>query len=130
MLNFSKTKVLFIYLLLIITVFFAFLNFQRENIIIDKKVNLGLDLQGGSYLLLEIDNVPLIKERIQNKAIPLKKLLRDNNIIYENFSVNSNKIIFNTNQNNIDKFEKLFFTKKNNIANLYIDKYIYLVKTS
>jgi|TARA_B110000444_G_scaffold243460_1_gene261898 protein-export membrane protein SecD len=122
-LNFSKTKVLFIYLLLIITVFFAFLNFQRENIIIDKKVNLGLDLQGGSYLLLEIDNVPLIKERIQNKAIPLKKLLRDNNIIYENFSVNSNKIIFNTNQNNIDKFEKLFFTKKNNIANLYIDKY-------
>ena len=123
MLNFSKTKVLFIYLLLIITVFFAFLNFQRENIIIDKKVNLGLDLQGGSYLLLEIDNVPLIKERIQNKAIPLKKLLRDNNIIYENFSVNSNKIIFNTNQNNIDKFEKLFFTKKNNIANLYIDKY-------
>ena len=76
MLNFSKTKVLFIYLLLIITVFFAFLNFQRENIIIDKKVNLGLDLQGGSYLLLEIDNVPLIKERIQNKAIPLKKLLK------------------------------------------------------
>ena len=124
MLNFSKIKVLVIYLLFIIISISSILNFQNDdNLIFDKKINLGLDLQGGSYLLLEIDNVPLIKERIQNKAIPLKKLLRDNNIIYENFSVNSNKIIFNTNQNNIDKFEKLFFTKKNNIANLYIDKY-------
>ena len=123
MLNFSKLKILFIYLLLIFIGFFALLNVQKENIIIDKKVNLGLDLQGGSYLLLEIDNVPLIKERIQNKAIPLKKLLRDNDINYENFLVNSNQIIFNINQNNIDKFELFFFSKKNNNANPYIDKY-------
>jgi protein-export membrane protein SecD len=122
-LNFSKLKILFIYLLLIFISFFALLNVQKENIIIDKKVNLGLDLQGGSYLLLEIDNVPLIKERIQNKAIPLKKLLRDNDINYENFLVNSNQIIFNINQNNIDKFELFFFSKKNNNANPYIDKY-------
>ena len=40
-----------------------------------KKVNLGLDLQGGSYLLLEIDTKPLLKERLQEKIIPLKKFL-------------------------------------------------------
>ena len=31
----------------------------------DKKINLGLDLQGGSYLLLEINSDSLIQEKIQ-----------------------------------------------------------------
>ena len=75
MLNFSKTKVFIIYLFLILLSFFAFLNLLNENnLILNKKVNLGLDLQGGSYLLLEIDTNPIIKERTQDKVIPLKKL--------------------------------------------------------
>ena len=38
---------------------FSFLNLQNnEDLYIDKKVNLGLDLQGGSYLLLEINSDP------------------------------------------------------------------------
>ena len=53
MLNFSKIKILFIYVALITICLFSFLNFQdAEDPIINKKVNLGLDLQGGSYLLL------------------------------------------------------------------------------
>ena len=62
MLNFSKINVLIIYIIFLFISFFSILNFQ-ENQIIDKKVNLGLDLQGGSYLLLEIDNI------IKNKQI-------------------------------------------------------------
>ena len=84
MLNFSKIKTLSIYLILIIIGFFSFLNFQGEkNILIDKKINLGLDLQGGSYLLLETDTKPLIQERLQNKVLPLKKLLKDNEISFK-----------------------------------------------
>ena len=50
MLNFSKINVLIIYLLFIFISVFSFLNFQNENNqLIKKKVNLGLDLQGGSY---------------------------------------------------------------------------------
>ena len=59
MLNFTKSKIFFIYFLFILISFFALLNFQdKSNIFFDKKVNLGLDLQGGSYLLLEIDTAP------------------------------------------------------------------------
>ena len=40
--------------------------FTSTSILSDKKVNLGLDLQGGSYLLLEINSDPLVKEKIQS----------------------------------------------------------------
>ena len=57
MLNFSKINIFFIYLIFFFISIFSILNFQnKENQFIDKKVNLGLDLQGGSYLLLEINS--------------------------------------------------------------------------
>ena len=83
MLNFSKINVFLIYFIFLFIGFFSLLNFQNESkIYLDKKVNLGLDLQGGSYLLLEIDSDPLVKEKIQSKVIPLKKILKDNNLDY------------------------------------------------
>ena len=95
MLNFSKISVFLIYSFFLLICFFTFLNFQKDdNFIIDKKINLGLDLQGGSYLLLEIDTKPLIAERIQNKVIPLKKMLKENGLSYSNFSVTEDKILF------------------------------------
>ena len=124
MLNFSKIKIISIYLLFIIISFFTFLNFQKDDKnILNKKVNLGLDLQGGSYLLLEIDTNPLIEERIQSKVLPLKKLLKKNNINYNNFFVKKDNIIFEIEDNNIKKFEKLFFAKKDNLFNSFIQKY-------
>ena len=77
MLNFSKINIILIYLIFFLVSIFALLNFQnKDNFLIDKKVNLGLDLQGGSYLLLEINSDSLVKEKIQSKVIPLKKLLK------------------------------------------------------
>ena len=120
MLNFSKINVLIIYFIFVIVGFFSLLNFQ-ENRIIDKKVNLGLDLQGGSYLLLEINSDNLVEEKIQSKVIPIKKLLKDNGLDYQNFIINNQKLIFNL--NDIEKFELLFFSKKNNLVNPYLDNY-------
>ena len=122
MLNFSKINVVIIYFLFLFTAFFSILNFQnKEDPIIDKKVNLGLDLQGGSYLLLEINSDPLVKEKIQSKVIPLKKLLKENNLNYSNFQINENNLSFNL--DNPEKFKLLFFINKNNILNPYIDNY-------
>ncbi|MFL2883168.1 MAG: protein translocase subunit SecD [Pelagibacteraceae bacterium] len=124
MLNFSKTKIIFIYFLLIVLVFFASLNFvSRDSKLIDKNINLGLDLQGGSYLLLEIDTDPLIEEKIQNKVLPIKKLLKSNGINYQNFSVTNKEITFKISDNNFKKFENLFLSKNDNILNPYISKY-------
>ena len=88
MLNFSKINILVIYLIFTFISCFTLLNFQSDDHpIINKKVNLGLDLQGGSYLLLEINSDPLVKEKIQSKSNSLKKLLKENNLNYSNFKV-------------------------------------------
>ena len=109
MLNFSKINVLIIYIIFLFISFFSILNFQ-ENKIIDKKVNLGLDLQGGSYLLLEINSDNLVEEKIQSKVIPIKKLLKDNGLSYQNFKINNQNL--NLIVDDIEKFELLFFLKK------------------
>ena len=122
MLNFSKINIFFIYFIFLFISFFSILNFQsEENFFIDKKVNLGLDLQGGSYLLLEIDSSPLIKEKIQSKVIPLKTLLKENNLEYSNFKIYDDSLSFDL--KDFDKFNNLFFKKKENFLNPYINEY-------
>ena len=122
MLNFSKVNIILIYLVFFLVSIFSILNFQnKDNLIIDKKVNLGLDLQGGSYLLLEINSDSLVKEKIQSKVIPIKKLLKDNNLDYSNFKIKDKKLILEV--SDIEKFEVIFYSKKDNIVNPYIDNY-------
>ena len=122
MLNFSKINVLIIYLLFFFIAIFSVLNLQKEeNKFFEKKINLGLDLQGGSYLLLEINSNNLVEEKIQSKVIPIKKLLRDNGINYNNFKINKDRLSLNL--DNVDKFDLLFNSRKDNIVNPYIDNY-------
>ena len=122
MLNFSKINVVTIYFLFLAIAFFSLLNFQSsENPLINKKVNLGLDLQGGSYLLLEINSDPLVKEKLQSKVIPLKKLLKENNIEYKDFTISEKNLSFYI--TDTEKFKLLFFLKKDNLLNPYIDNY-------
>lgn len=122
MLNFSKINVLIIYLLFIAIATFSLLNFQTENEqLIKKKINLGLDLQGGSYLLLEINSDSLIQEKIQSKVIPIKKLLKDNGINYDNFKINKNNLLLSL--ENVEKFDLLFKSRKDNLVNPYIENY-------
>ncbi len=122
MLNFSKINILFIYLIFFLVSIFSFLNLQtQDNKIINKKVNLGLDLQGGSYLLLEINSDSLVKEKMQSKVIPFKKLLKDNNLEYTNFKINNSSLVFTI--NDLEKFKLIFYSKKDNLVNPYIDNY-------
>ena len=122
MLNFSKINILIIYLIFFTVAIFSLLNFQEKNKkFIDKKINLGLDLQGGSYLLLEINSDILVKEKIQGKVIPIKKLLKENNIKYSNFKINNQSLSLNI--DDIDKFELLFNSRQDNTVNPYINNY-------
>ncbi len=122
MLNFSKINILTIYFIFFIVAIFSVLNIQKnENLFIEKKINLGLDLQGGSYLLLEINSDTLVQEKIQSKVIPIKKLLKENNLNYSNFQIKNKILILQI--DNIDKFDLLFYSKKNNFVNPYIDNY-------
>ena len=122
MLSFTKIKVLSIYLILIFTIFFASLNLKNNNLI-DKKVNLGLDLQGGSYILLEIDTNPLVNQKLQTKVIPIKKLLNKNEINFKDFIISQNNISLTVDVEKQKKFENLFFKQQENTINNFIPEY-------
>ena len=83
MLYFSKIKITFIYLLIVCLSYFSISNFLSSDYrFTDNKINLGLDLQGGSYLLLEVDSNPIVIQKIQNKFSSLKKFFKNQNIIW------------------------------------------------
>jgi preprotein translocase subunit SecD len=121
-LSFTKIKVLSIYLILISTIFFASLNFKDNNLI-DRNINLGLDLQGGSYILLEIDTKPLINQKLQAKVIPIKKLLNKNKINFEDFTISFDNISFTIDKEKQKKFKNIFFKQQENIVNNFISEF-------
>ena len=124
MLNFTKTKIIIIYLFFLGISIFTVSNFiEEDRFFFKKKVNLGLDLQGGSYLLLEVDSSSLEKKTIQSKVIPLKKNLRENSLKFSNFKISENNIKFNLNENDLEKFQQTFNEKKENNFNIFLDQY-------
>jgi preprotein translocase subunit SecD len=50
---------------------------QLPGFLPHQRLNLGLDLQGGSQLLLEVDTVALRKERLTDAAEEARTALRD-----------------------------------------------------
>ena len=124
MLNFLKTKIKLIYLIFLLISFFSFSNFTKtDNILFQKKINLGLDLQGGSYLLLEVDSSSIEKRRLQSRVIPLKKELNKNSITFNNFLISDYNIKFKINKGDIDKFKKIFEKKNDNQFNIFLPNY-------
>ena len=124
MLYFSKIKIVSIYFIVIFLSIFSLSNFLNinTNSFLSKKINLGLDLQGGSYLLLEVDSKPIIKQNLQIKLISLRKILKENNISYQLLKIKNESISFKINELDLKLFEDLFFDQKNSM-NIYYDKY-------
>ena len=99
MLYFSLTKKI------IITVFCSFLallalpNFvelDKEVPLLPKNtLNLGLDLRGGSYLLLEIDNKPVIEQKLQNLTTTIRNYFKEKDIKINNIKIENQDIFFN-----------------------------------
>ncbi len=87
-----------------------------------KKVNLGLDLQGGSYLLLEVDSKPVIDQNLQQKVLKLRKDLKNYKIKYQNLNLNNQSINFTLNKKDIEKFTD-YFLNKDNLINIYYNQY-------
>ena len=78
MLYFSKIKIILILIISLVISYFTLSNFVKfDDEIFKRKINLGLDLLGGSYLLLEVDNNPVITQKIQSKSLELKKLMKE-----------------------------------------------------
>ena len=80
MLNFSKLKICSITLFCIISIIFAIPSLtnstQQSKFLPDQKLNLGLDLKGGSQLLLEVDFNNYHNEKLKSTLEEIKNNLR------------------------------------------------------
>jgi len=115
MLKFSKTKIFLITLIAISAIFFSLPSFFRNSKILEKiphnKVGLGLDLRGGSHLLLEVGFNQYIQEQLENLKEDIKNLLRDGAIKITH-EIAGDKLIITVNETK-DSEEAIKIIKKN-----------------
>ena len=123
MLYFSKLRIILVSLVTLFFIYIASSNFQDpENSFISKRINLGLDLQGGSYLLLEIDNKPVEIQKLQNVTALLRNFLKEKKINFNDLRIQNKKIIFSVPKNNTNIVEALFLDKES-VINPYYNQY-------
>lgn len=89
MLYFSRFKMILIWVAVAITVILAAPNLfpastlaQLPSWVPKRQMTLGLDLQGGSHILLEMNQNDLIKDRLETTRDEIRTLLRDAKIGY------------------------------------------------
>ena len=123
MLYFSKLRIIIISLVSLFFIFITSSNFfNSENFFLKKKINLGLDLQGGSYLLLEIDNTPVIEQKLQNLTLTIKNYFKEKNIRLMNLKIDDQSLFFSVDK----KFSQIIldvFKDEDSDINPYYEKF-------
>ncbi len=98
MVYFSKAKIIAVLLVCLLGIGFSVPNFFKEQTLGSlpdwlphKHVNLGLDLQGGSHLLLEVEVAAVIKEQLETMVDDVRSELRKARINYTGLGVSGEK---------------------------------------
>lgn len=102
MLNFSKWKITIILSICLLGVWGAMPNFLSEatraqyaDLLPSKTVSLGLDLKGGVYLELGVDNAEVIRARLESISDEVKDIRRDDRLSIRQIKVNATEVSFN-----------------------------------
>lgn len=111
----SKTRIYIILAICLAGIFFAVSNVIGDKTKLPKwwrPVNLGLDLQGGSNLLLQVKVDDVIRERMGQVEDDARQVLRENKIRYQNLKAGADNVkvkIDNLNARNkaISAFRKM-----------------------
>ena len=123
MLYFSKLRILSVTIFSFLFILIASSNlFKVDDSFFDKKINLGLDLQGGSYLLLEIDNAPVVEQKLQNLTTTIKNYFKEKDIKINNIKIEDKNIFFSVD----DKSKQLIldtFTDQESDINPYYPRF-------
>lgn len=93
MLHFSRWKTVLIWLSVLVSLFLAVPNFFSDAQLArlpswfpHSKMTLGLDLQGGSHILLKVERSDLVKDRVNTVRDDVRRLLREAKIEYSGLS--------------------------------------------
>jgi preprotein translocase subunit SecD len=106
-------------------------NYIERSWLPNSKINLGLDLQGGSHLLLEVDFDTYVKYQLANLANMLRKSFRDEKLGYKNLNIKNQILNFEVrDESELEKIEKVvknldrnlvFAVDKNKISVFFSD---------
>ncbi len=91
----SKERVLIILGICLVGLFFALPNVMPKSVKLPawwQPVSLGLDLQGGSNLLLEVDMKEVLRERMGLLEDSVRQSLREHRIRYQNLSAGADSV--------------------------------------
>jgi preprotein translocase subunit SecD len=98
MLHFTRWKAAAILLTALITCLFIVPNFVPESVVqtwpkwAQRHIVLGLDLQGGSHILLEVDSKAVRKEMLETLRDDVRRVLRDARVGYTGLVVRGNAV--------------------------------------
>ena len=110
----SKFKFIISVIFTLIAILYVLPNFTNNHRLSwfpGDKINLGLDLRGGSHLLLSADFDSYMDDVSQSVAESLRKYLRDEKIGYRNLQVSRNNIKFDFRDNDdLKSLKKIKFT--------------------
>ncbi len=102
MLHFDRWKIVLIYVLCIAGLVYTAPNFIPKSQLNDvpdwlpnQQINLGLDLRGGSYLLLGLETDALVRERLQDLVNEVRSELRDESIPYTGLGIHNGQVVVN-----------------------------------
>lgn len=107
MVRISIAKLLSAIILTILAVIYALPNFMKipeGSFMPSKTVNLGLDLKGGSHLLLSVDFESYIHDQLEILSDSIRKEFRKEKIGYKNLLVKKEEISFKLRE--VNDFEK------------------------
>ena len=96
MIRIDPWKIILTLMTVVVIGFFALLNFLPNSLSFVERyrVNLGLDLQGGSYLLLEVDIDAVITERLDDLAETIRLETRAQRIGIKNLQATDDLVTF------------------------------------
>ena len=99
MINLSRWKVGLVLLATFLGILFSAPNFMPQDMRDSVKaffptqtLNLGLDLQGGSYLLLEVDTDSLVKDKVNALVEDVRARLKEDNVAFSNLVANGTSV--------------------------------------
>lgn len=99
--NFPRWKLSLILLICALGILFALPNLLGDEKLArvpswfpSQRINFGLDLKGGSHLLLQVDFPYYLKEQLENSKDNLRKELRKEKIGYSNLRIEGEKLTF------------------------------------
>lgn len=108
----SRSRVIMILAVCAVGIFFAIPNLVSNKEALPQwwqPVNLGLDLQGGSNLLLEVKVDDVIRERMATNEDAIRQILRENRIRYQNLTAGATNVkVKIDNANSRNKAANLF----------------------